>query len=89
MPDLGEQVEAKTALHTARSATSLSSIALCDEGLDQTTDLTLLIETHLTMLASIDDTGYVRNGDTSLGNVRCCIGPVNECAMKLKWGAYQ
>ena len=72
MPDLGEQVEAQTTLDTTRTTASLGSIALCDEGLDETTDLTFLVKAHLTMLASVNDTSDVGDGNTGFRDVRGC-----------------
>jgi hypothetical protein len=44
VPELCEKVEAKTVLNTARTSATLSSVALCDVGLDKATELPFLVE---------------------------------------------
>ena len=72
MTELGEEVEAQTALDTSGTSTPLSGVALGDECLNEFAQLSLLVEAHLAMLASVDDASDVRNGYTRLRNVSCC-----------------
>lgn len=65
----GEQVECQALLHTTGSSATLLSVAASDVGLHQSRYLSLLIVAHLTMLATVDNTSDVGNGDSRLGNV--------------------
>ena len=67
--DLGEEVEAQPTLHTTCTTPPLSSIAPCYERLDKSADLSLLVETHFTMLSGVNDTGNIRDRDARLGDV--------------------
>ena len=70
MTQFGEEVETKAILNTTGTPSPLGRVALGDIGLDQSADLSLLIEPHLAMLARINDTGDIRNSDSGLRNVR-------------------
>ena len=70
MTQLGEEVETKAILNTAGASSPLGRVALGDISLDQSAHLPLLVESHLTMLARINDAGDVWNSDSSLRNVR-------------------
>ena len=67
--DLGEEVEAQPTLHTTCTTPPLSGIAPCYERLDKSADLSLLVETHFTMLSGVNDTGNIRDRDARLGDV--------------------
>lgn len=56
-------------LYAASATSPLSSIALCDERLYQTTDLTFLVESHLPMFSGVNNACNVRNGNASFGDV--------------------
>ncbi len=66
MPRLCEQVEAQPALHATSPTAPLGSITPRYVGLYEPTDLSLLIETPLTMLAGIDNACDIGNRNTSL-----------------------
>lgn len=85
MTDFGEEVEAETRLDTSSASSPLSSIAFGYKGVDQSANLTSLVEArnasrlqherakacvpHLFLPAGVDNTGDVRNSDTCLGDI--------------------
>lgn len=78
MTMLREQVESHSFLDTTCAASPLRSVGLSDEGLGETTDLSLLVESHLPVLSRINDSCNVRDGDTSFGDVpRMVEAPVS------------
>ena len=69
MSSLCEEVEAQPALHATSPTAPLGSITPRYEGLYEPADLSLLVETHLTMLAGIDNACDIGNRNTSLSDV--------------------
>jgi hypothetical protein len=70
MTVLGEHMEAQTLLDTTSTTATLLCVGTRDEGIDEAAQLTPFIVSHFTVLAGVDDTCHVRDGNTSLSNVR-------------------
>ena len=62
-------MERDTFADTTSATATLGGVRLRDKRLDETTDLSFLIEPHLAVFARVDHGRDVGNRDTRLGNV--------------------
>lgn len=64
MTVLGEHMEAYGILNTTSTPTTLLSVCARDKRLDKSRQLATLVKAHGLLLACIDNSGDIRDGDT-------------------------
>ena len=81
MTVLCEHVEAEAVLHTTGATTPLLRVGSRNERVNQPRELPSFVETHLSMLARVDDARHVGNGDAGL----CNVGSQYNLAHAWRW----
>lgn len=64
MTVLGEHMEAYAILNTTSTSTTLLGVCARDKRLDESRQLATFVKPHGLLLACIDNSGDIRNGDT-------------------------
>ena len=71
MPLPGKEMEANAVLYTSSTSAALLCVTACNEAVNQSTNLALLVVAHFAMPSRVDHTRNIRDRNTCLGHIRC------------------
>ena len=71
MPLTGKEMEANTVLNASSTSAALLCVTACNEAVNQSTNLALLVVAHFAMPSRVDHTRNIWDRNTCLGHIRC------------------